>query len=286
MDSGADQRMLTNWTPARRHRELIAYFALAYVFSWAVEIPLGLSLRGLIDLQIPPWVHYLASFGPFLAAVVVAVAVDGVDGLRRLFRGLTRWRVGWSYALFAVVLPPALFALSLIVARVVQGGWPDLSLLGQAEYLPALGVLPVVALWLLTFGLGEETGWRGFALPRLQAERSAFAASLLLGVVWTFWHAPAWFYRDTYLAMGVLAAPLMLVSITAATMVFTWLYNGTRGSLLMAVLFHGLFDFFSVSEAGAGIAPVVMSAVVIFWAVRVVQVYGRDTLAPADKVTV
>ena len=84
--------------------------------------------------------------------------------------------------------------------------------------------------------------------------------------------------------MGLLLGlPMLLVSVVSASFILTWLYNGTRGSLLMVVLFHALFNFFSVSEAGGEGAAIIMSAVVVFWAVRVIKVYGRENLAPVEK---
>lgn len=265
-----------------RH-SLPLYFLLAYAFSWAIEIPVALSVQGVISAQVPPALYYFASFGPFLAALVVVTATEGLPGLRRLFSGLAKWRVGRDYAIFAVLMPPILFAIAVLVSRLLQGHWPDLRLLGDIDYLPRLGVLGVLGLWLLTFGLGEETGWRGFALPRLQASRSAFSSALIVGVLHTFWHLPAFFFRDTYTAMGLLGLPMLFVSVVSASIIMTWLYNGTRGSLLMIVLFHGLFNFFSVSEAGGESAAIVMSAVIVFWAVRVVKVYGQENLAPVEK---
>jgi CAAX protease family protein len=263
---------------------LLLYFLLAYAISWAFEIPVALSVQGVIPAQVPPALYYFASFGPFLAALVVTLAAEGSSGMRRLFAGLAKWRVGRGYAIFAILTPPILFTIAVVVSRLLQGAWPDLSLLGEIDYLPRLGVLGVLGLWLLTFGLGEETGWRGFALPRLQAGRSAFSAALIIGVLHTFWHLPAFFFRDTYTAMGLLLGlPMLLVSVVSASFIMTWLYNGTRGSLLMVVLFHGLYNFFSVSEAGGESAAIVMSAVVVFWAVRVVNVYGRANLAPTEK---
>jgi len=260
------------------------YFVLAYVLSWAVEIPIALTVQGLLPFKIPLAVHYLASFGPMLAALIVVSLTEGRQGVRRLFGGLLRWRVGGGYAFFAIAVPVVLFALAVIASRLMQGNWPDIGLLAQVDYLPRLGVLPALGLWLLTFGLGEEIGWRGYALPRLQAGRSAYSAALILGVLWAGWHLPAFFYRDTYTAMGLLLGiPILLISVTAASVTMTWLYNGTQGSLLMIVLFHGLFNFFSVSSAGGSGSPIVMSAVIVFWAVRALKVYGPATLNPGEK---
>lgn len=275
---------MTNRT---QQHAVVLYFFLAYAFSWVIEIPLALSLRGVVAVDLPPAVHYLASFGPLLAALIVTVGTEGAAGVRRLFGGLSKWRVGRIYRWFAIALPPALFGLAVVLSRLVEGSWPDFRLLGQVDYLPYLGIVPALGLWLLTFGFGEEMGWRGFALPRLQTQHSALSASVILGVVWGLWHLPAFFYRDTYVAMGLLVGlPVFLVSATAASIVFTWLYNGTGGSLLMVILFHGLFDFFSVSAAAGDVGAIVMSVPIVFWAVRTVQVYGPANLAPVAKQTV
>ena len=266
-----------------RRRELLLYFALAYALSWAVEIPLGLSMRGVISAHLPQPIHYLASFGPFFSAVIVTLATRGWRGAAGLFRGLAKWRVGRSYMLFAVGGPLVLFALAYLANRLAKGEWTDLGLLGRVDYLPPIGVLPALVLWLLTFGLGEETGWRAFALPRLQAGRSAFSSSIILGLIWAGWHAPAFFYRDTYIAMGWPGPLMMVFSVIVASLICTWLYNGTRGSLLIVVFFHGLFDFLSVSSAGGDFAPIIMSAPIVFWAVRLVHVHGKANLAPVEK---
>ena len=268
----------------QRRRGLVAYFVLTYAISWAIEIPIALSLRGIIPITIPMPIHYLASFGPFCAALIVAAVIEGAPGIRSLFSGLGKWRVGVGYASFAVLVPIALFAVAVVATRLMRGAWPDLGLLADVDYLPGIGIVPALILWLLTFGFGEELGWRGYALPRLQASRSAYASALLLGVIWSGWHLPAFFYRDTYMAMGLLLGiPMLVFSVCVASVIITWLYNGTRGSLLMVALFHALFDFFSVSEAGGESAPIIMSAVLVFWAVRVIKLHGAANLAPVAK---
>ena len=147
--------------------QLIAYFVLAYAISWAIEIPIALSVQGVIPIHLPSALYYFASFGPFLAALAVTLVTEGLPGLRELFSGLARWRVDKGYATFILVTPPVLFVIAVLISRILQGAWPDLQLLGEIDYLPHLGIAGVLGMWLLTFGLGEELGWRGFVLPRL-----------------------------------------------------------------------------------------------------------------------
>ncbi len=266
-------------TLIERH-SLLLYFLLAYAFSWSIEIPIALSVQGVIQVQFPYAIHYLASFGPFVAAFCLAIVTEGGTGTRRLLGGLVKWRVGAGYWLAAVIFPLALFGISVIVTRVLEGDWPNLAMLGQTDYLPYTGPVASLAVWLLSYGLGEEVGWRGFALPHLQRNYSAYASSLIIGVIWACWHLPAFFYRDTYVEMGLLTGfPLLLVSVVCGSIFLTWLYNSTGGSTLMAVIFHGVFNWLLTSGAGGPGTSVIMSAAVIFWAVRAIKVDGVANLA-------
>lgn len=163
------------------------------------------------------------------------------------------------------------------------GAWSDLRLLGEVDYLPYLAPLGVLGIWLLTYGLGEETGWRGFALPHLQRNRSAASATSILAVLWACWHLPAFYFRDTYGDMGVIGFPIFAFSVLFSTVVFTWLYNSTGGSLLLVVLFHAVFNWLSVSEAGGQFAAPIMTVPVILWALFVPRRYGLENVAPLRK---
>jgi len=275
-------------TPASPHRplprDLLAYFLLTFAISWAIEFPLALQAQGLMRDIVPLWLHYIASFGPLLAASIVTLATRGPEGIGRLFSGLARWRARPVYWIVAVVAPCVVLLLIVLATRVAQGAWPDLASLGRPDYLAAIGILPTLLLWTVTFGAGEEVGWRGFALPRLQATRSAFSASMLLGTFWAIWHLPALFYRDTYIEMGLLVIPMLLTVAVVGSTVYTWMFNGTRGSLLIPVVFHGLFDFLSVWPSGVIGPGMVMTVLMVFWAVRVFKLHGPATLSPYDKV--
>ena len=257
--------------PDSRLRSLVAYYVLTIALSWSVYLPLVAVKQGWVDWQIPFPIHYLAAFGPMLAALIVTAATGGAGGLRELWERLTRWRVGWKWFLFSTLSPVAVFILTMPVVRLVKGAWPDLTLLGQANYLPYLGfgVLPV---WLATYGFGEETGWRGFALPRLQKTKSAARATLILGVMWAFWHTPAFFYLETFEEMGLIILPGFLIGVLCGAVIFTWIYNGTGGSVLMVALWHGIFDLLTASKAGQDIIPIAMSALVIAGALFITNV--------------
>jgi membrane protease YdiL (CAAX protease family) len=266
-----------------KNRALVAYFVLAYAISWTFMLPVALSARGVITANVPYALYYLAPFGPALSALIVTGLTAGRAGLRSLLGRLLKWRVPFRYYAFAVFAPIALFGVAVLANRVITGAWPDLSLLGQIDYVPYLGIPGVLGLWSLTYGLGEEIGWRGFALPHLQRTRPAANAALLLGVLWACWHLPAFFFRDTYVEMGLPGFAMFVVSICFASVVFAWLYNSTGGSLLLVILFHVFFNWLSVSEAGGQFVAILMSAPVVAWAIFVVRRYGPENVAPLPK---
>ena len=150
----------TNHPPASRRASLVAYFVLAFTLSWAVELALIASQRGWLSRPLPFSAHYLASYGPALAALLITWLTSGKDGLAELLSRVLKWRVGWRWPLICVLSPAALFLVGLGVARVIYGGWPDLADLGRVNYLPYLG-WAALPFWFVTYGLGEEIGWRG-----------------------------------------------------------------------------------------------------------------------------
>jgi len=268
----------------KRHT-LISYFVLAYLLTWLVEFALVAKVQGRLQ-NVPFWIHYLASFGPMLAALIVTWIASGVNGIHHLLLPLLRVRDVIRWVLVAIFLPVGLFGIALLYEFFINGASPNWGLLGEVDYLPYLGGVGAFLLWLVTFGVGEEIGWRGFALPRLQQQHSAQLSTIILSTVWCFWHLPAFFYKDTYIAMGLFPGILLFyISIFAASIVFTWLYNSARGSLFVVVLFHALFDFLSVSQAGGSLAPALMSAVIMLLAVTIVVIYKTANLSHRAKYT-
>src|SRR5512139_2023160 len=214
---------------AKQH-PLISYLILTLAISWSIELPLVASAQGWITTPVPFAIHYLASFGPLLAALMMTWVTGGADGLKELWGRITKWRVGRTGATFAFLSPVVLFVLAALVVWMLSGGeWPNLQRLTEINYLPNLG-LSALILWLATFGFGEEIGWRGYALPRLQTGRSALSATLILGMMWVVWHIPAFFYLDTYVGLGLAVLPMFALGVLAGAIVLTSLYNTTEAS--------------------------------------------------------
>lgn len=262
---------------------LVSYFILTYIISWTIWSPIVASARGWVTWQVPYALYYFGSLGPLISAMLLTALIDGRVGIRDLLGRIVKWRVAFRYYAFAILVSIGLFILAYLLQRVITGAWSDLKLLGKVDYLPYLGPFGVLGLWLLTYGLGEETGWRGFALPHLQKNRSAASATLILGLLWATWHFPAFFIRDTYIEMGLLGFPMFVFMMIFTAMVFTWLYNSTHGSVFIVIIFHAVFNWLSVSEAGGPFAANIMSAPMVLWALYAARRYGKENAAPVVK---
>jgi len=269
----------------QRH-QLVAYFVLAYAITWTIVSPLVASAPGLLHLSIPPQIHFLGAYGPLLAALIVTGITGGAAGLRELGARMIKWRVGIVWILIALFSPALLFVLSTVILRLTGAPWPDFSQFGRSEDFPTFGLIANWIVWTLTLGIGEETGWRGFALPRLQKNHSALTATLILTVFWALWHVPAFFYRPQYLGLGVVGTIGFFLLMIPGAIFLTWLYNSTRGSILMVALWHGAWNTATTSTVAQGNIAAVMSILIMVWALLIVIVAGPACLSRVGKQTI
>jgi uncharacterized protein len=247
---------------------LLAYFALAIGISWLLWLPRIASAQGWIDVEVAEWWHYAGAAGPVTAAVIVASRTEGWSGLHGVLRQYSpsRIRLGWLLGALGVTL--AAFAVGLVAHRFVEGGWPSAADLAKTSNLPALGLPLTFTVHVLTFGIGEETGWRGYALPRLQARHSALGATLILSLPWLAWHIPTFFENEDFREMGAVMLVGWAIGLILGAIALTWLYNSSRGSLITVIAWHGLFNTLVASEAAPEvIAPLMTTAIMALAAV-------------------
>lgn len=226
---------------------LLSFFLMAYLFSWIMVIPFILSEWGVlsgdwrITFVLNPFI------GPTLAAYIMIRITEGKDGLLRLGHRLLQWREGWVWYAFTLLVIPAFFLLGIVVMPGALASFQGVSRTFLVGY-----PINFIIIFFLGGPLGEEIGWRGFALPRLQARFGALRASLLLGVVWTFWHLPHFLTSaqrggpNTGLTPFFPNLLIFLLMVTALTILFTWVFNHTRGSVFMAILLHASINTLSI----------------------------------------
>lgn len=204
------------------------FFVAAFGITWLLQLPALLAQRGLLAGPVDRYMlpAGLGAFGPLVAAVIASRSAARRAGVRALFRPLLTWRVGARWYLVAVGFTSALYVAAMAVYTLAGRG-------GNAHWLyPPADGQRIAAM--IVFPIGEEFGWRGFALPRLQERHGMLTASLLVGLGWALWHLPMFLLAGA--TPGVFA--LSVAYILASSVTFSWIYNHTRGSLLIAILAH------------------------------------------------
>ena len=211
----------------RRH-PLISFFVLTYAVAWLLWAPLVI-FRNQLPGPLGFVLGLLGTLVPSTLGLLFVGLLRGRPGVRRVLRRLVHGRIGlrWYLAVLALaMLAPLGLGLSILMGG--EAPVVDKTIFGIL-FLFAFHIFPGSA-------LGEEIGLRGFALPRMQARQSALKASLVIGILWGSWHLPLWL-------TGTESHPISLfvpfvVSVIATSVLCTWLYNNTGGSLLIIVLFH------------------------------------------------
>ena len=195
----------------------------------------------------------LSSYGPSLAGLMIAAACSGRPGARDWFARWTRWRVAWKWYAVAILSAPVLFVLQHLITY--PGAFLDRLFLHPPLTQLRDGYVGFLLLVILYFPYiaGEEGGWRGFALPRLQERYGPIRASCIVAAMWLVWHFPGTlrsatpYYESGTFAIGVSLVRVFLVMILFST-VCTWIFNRTRGSILPVILWHATTDAMGDTE--------------------------------------
>lgn len=243
-----------------KRRPLLAFFALTFGLTWGLGVCFALfpaqltALFGKVSITNPLFI--LAVYAPGISAIVVTGVIDGAEGIRRLLGKFLRWRFGIRWYLAILVGIPTLSAIAMLLSAAFArtslsiDHWYQLFLIGPdgrniANAAANGGLRSVVLVLLGTFfadpgPLGEELGWRGFALPRLFEGRSALSAAVILGIIWGAWHLPAFLIGGT--PQNGMSFPLFMIGVVGISVLMTWAFKGTGGSVLATALIHWNFN--------------------------------------------
>ena len=261
-----------------------AFFVGAYAYTWIVTAPATVMPASWTAAILV----YVGSFGPPISAAAVTWLRG--DDLRAWAAQVTRWRVGWRWWAVALGVPIAA-AVAITLGILAVRGPVDL---GRELPSPLLVAGLFLFSMVLSGGLNEEPGWRGFAQARLNERYGALRASLLIGVVWAGWHLPYFLAPVTPHSSFPLVNQLgWLGGILTLSVLLAWVYNGT-GSVLLAMVLHAMANTADVviplvpeaivvdgvvDEGAVGTVVVVHLAVYVLVVLAVVAYYGRERLA-------
>lgn len=257
---------------------LTCFFVATYLAAWCLWAPLVI-----FRATLPPAVSFilgmLGSLVPSTVAIVLVALLHGKRGVRRFLGRLVKWRVGLRWYAVVLILP-LLAPLALGVSILLGGRAPtvDSSVIAVLVGF-VFSIFPGSA-------LGEELGWRGFALPHLQDGHSALAAALIVGPLWGCYHLPLWLTGNE--SHPIILFPAFVLSAIALSVLLAWIYNSTAGSLLLVVLFHATANLpvtFLIAPLGIDmIQPfLIFTALLIIAAAVVVGFAGAADLSRTQR---
>jgi len=221
------------------------YFLATYLWSsifGGIAIWMDLSMESAVGLVLV----LLAAVGPMVAGIAFTYLTRDQAGRRDYWKRVIDFKripAKWYLVIFLFV--PALNSLAALLDRIAGGSgatWGEAA----RNFLTNPSSIVLSILFASLFPFIEELGWRGYVLDRLQEKRSALVSTLILGLVWSLWHLPTFFIRDSYqasLGIGTPAFWLFFSGIIPLAFAFTWIYNHTGRSTLAVILFHSMVNF-------------------------------------------
>lgn len=248
---------------------VLQFFVLAYGLAWLWLAVVGLS--GSVITAGSGWpTHLPALVAPAVAAILLSLRTDGRRGIGKLAKAMVSPAVALRWWLFAI--SPLLVVLVVLGAQ-AAAGLPRTAVADFAIFSGVSdkwGVTGVAVVILIVNGFGEETGWRGFALARLQSRCSPLTATLIVGLLWALWHAPMFLVVRSFREFTIPIACGWAFSLLCGAVVLSWLYNRSGGSILMVAIWHTGYNLTAGTAAATGLLAIVPTALVITGALLLV----------------
>lgn len=264
-----------------KRNSLPIFFILTFAITWLMWFPAVLTkLNGGASILGPD--NPVGQFGrwaPGIAAIILTGIIAGKQGIGTLFRPLKIWRVNIGWYLVALLYQPLLFLFAKWIDSLFGNTYEVVSPLASVNIdAPIIFVIIGIIISAIPGAFMEELGWRGFALPRLQIKNNALIASVILGLIWGAWHIPSMVFFGETDTLNIIWS---VVNFIPLTILFTWLFNNTQGSLLLVTLFHASAQY---SNNFLGTVPT-ETANIVTWLVAIVIlfVFGMKNLSKDNE---
>ena len=263
-------------------KQLLVYFVLAYLISWTIWLPLYGAALGLPALPALPYQHALGGLGPLTAAFITTFIFNKKQGVKLLIKQLFKVKP-LLYVLIALFSPFVLAIIASIISYLVNKTPINFSAILVSKEHSSFNFFTFFLYNLLFFGFGEETGWRGYALPRLQGKFNALTASIILTLFWAAWHWPLFLYRPGYTQMDITGIIGWLLSLLTGSILLSWLYNSSKASILVCAIFHSTIDIaFTADFADKNIINY-MGMLITIWGLVTIILFKPKNLSVSER---
>lgn len=253
----------------------VLFIIIAYFITWIVTFPLSFYYNGLNLIIREIW-HSIGSIGPAISSIIIIFLIKGRQGLLELKKRSLNYS-GIKLLLFS--LSPLFILLIVLLIESALGVF-NISQFIQDNNIENIGFFLIFLLPSFSYGCVEEIGWRGFLLPKLQKRYNALQATIFLTIIWWLWHIPMFFYRfDLFFALFLM--PLLMLN---GSIVFTFLFNQSNGSVLMTIILHICYNTVTSHEISIS-AIIIVSTLFIFMDIRVIKIFGITSLSRKEAIT-
>jgi len=261
-------------------RILFLFFITTFIFSWLLWIPSILNSNGIQVKEFLLFISMFAIYGPFFSSFLLTGIFYGKNGVKKLLKKGFRIKFNKNVLFFIFGLPLVITFLGFIFSLFIN---PNLYTKSQFLTNP-LSIFPLFFIMIFTGGpLGEEFGWRGFALEKLQTKFNSFNSSLILGLVHSFWHLPLFFIIGT--TQFYIPVWEFVVLTTTTSFIYTWIYNNSDRSVLAVLLYHNMgnlaawmFPYWQVS-----LGRYIVFFLNLFVVIYLLRVYGIKKMVKDDS---
>jgi len=258
------------------NRKIIVFILISFGISWSIWLPNVLSHNLKVGWEHSDWLHILGGLGPFMGAIITTYIFDKSCGLKDFITDRLIALPKLKWLLIGLGMTIIFFLVPYLFLGIFKNEWLDLSLLGLNSKLPITNPFLIWILWCIFYGLGEESGWRGFLFPELTKKYKARTATLYVALIWASWHLPVFFYDKDLGNMGVGGTIGWVVGLTFGSMLLGWLVKQSKWILLPVILWHGTFNFFTTSDKIDYLVPSMMSTLVIITVIWILIIYDSD----------
>jgi len=264
-------------------KQLFTFFILSYVISWTIWFPLYAPSFGQECLPTFLLNHGLGGLGPLLASFLTTFIYRKRKGVKELLKKCIQIRP-LAYLSIALLGPFLLVFVAATANYLVNDADLNISGLWITKEFPSFSFLSFFFYNLVFFGFGEEAGWRGFALPRLQEKYGALSSSIILTMFWAVWHWPLFLYRPGFVSMDIPGIFGWVFSLLTGSILLTWLFNSSRGSILICAIFHTTVDVAFTADISDKNVINYLGILITLWGLLTILLFKAKNLSKMDRI--
>ena len=256
-----------------KHR-IITFIIISYAISWLIWLPNVLAYNFNIGHH-SDWLHLFGGLGPLFGAIITTLIFDKWIGVKKIFQ--EKYKLpSMRWLLVGFGMPILFFLIVYLWLGLSAGNWIILSYVGLNAKILTSSSFIVWLVWLLFYGIGEESGWRGFLFPEFSKKYNALTATIFISLIWATWHLPIFFYDKDFMAFGLGGTIGWVVGLMFGSVLLGWLVKQSKGILWPVIFWHATFNFFTAGDRLGFPVPAFVSTMVMISVIGIIWKYGKD----------